>query len=201
MEFKGSVMSLGSSCCVAAMLSNLGIRESGALDWVRNEDGIKGVTNAFSGALELALKCGRYTFTTWRKPNEFGVDTTIPVPKWEGMIFSNLKLYELTTHWYLDKITKLREFASQGGLFVYYPFKSEDVNEKSLFFLKCIFEESGLEMEDQLLVLPNRAYDDYYGVNTKECKLACTMDLENRIQDYFGFVPPKRKDFNPNILK
>lgn len=196
MKFKGSVMSLGSSCAVAAILSNFGIRESGVLDWVRNERGITAVADVFSGALTKSLERGSWDYTTWRKPNKDLIDVTVTVPHWNGLKFINHTDEELSNPLMIDRVNKIREFASQGGLFVYLPRKTEIMSDKDMFFLRCIFEESGLKLEDQLLVLSDWCYYEYF-TRDEEYKRKCMEIFKKEFESYFGFFPPKREDYKP----
>lgn len=199
-KFKGSVMSIGSDCSVGTMLSYLGIRESGALDWVDNLSGMLGIADVFSGALENAIINNslewvtRVIRTSKDEPEKLGT-----ICAYHGLEFVH---HDFNDYYdkeeVLDLIKKTKEFALQDGKFVYLP--SIDETEDDLnceWLVQRWFEDNSLDFDNQVLILPKERFSKFFGGNII-AREELAQELANRIKDKFGEqYLIKREDYRP----
>lgn len=207
-NFKGSVMSLGSDCSIADMLSYIGVRESGALDWVDNQSGLGLVADVFSGALTQALKTRAFDWVTRIVTNKEGKECVDCCAHYHGADFIHDDFrdpIQVSDQIYMND--KTIAFAKQGGFFVY--FQNDDDNYKDyLPLVERWFEENELSFKEQVLVLKPYFFTQfnrlgkrsYFQLSVEERIKACE-ELENRMKSHFHlFELKKREDFVPNKM-
>lgn len=182
-------MSAGSRCCIAEMLSILGYREAGCLDWADCKD-INGFIEAVLGVHYHLLLNRRY---------DLGVDD---IQDGLGMksfpVIHNVDyIHEPTvvTPKLIMRAKAIMEWFNEKRPFVYIMGRNEDLNDSSWEKFNTLLETHEYPREN-FLIIKDTSYIDWYGKDiTERRKMLNTFD--DTLKTYFGSKLKLRSDYNP----
>lgn len=199
-QFKGSIMSLGSDCSIADMLSYIGVRESGALDWVDNQSGFGLIADVFSGAFSQALRTRAFDWVTRIVTNKDGKEEIGCCGHYHGADFIHDDFtdpIQVSDQVYMND--KTIAFAKQGGKFIYQKCLGDNFDDYVPLVQKW-FYQNNLDFHKQVLILEADWCDAYFGMSIEERIRTCER-LELKMKEYFNLEELKRRDdFIPNKM-
>lgn len=200
MNTKGTIMSGGSRCVVAEMLSILGFRESGILDWGNNTVGIRAFIDAVTGTTYHNLFCGSYQYHTDNIDDEIKSYALLDGVEYyhetnDFHYLDNLRIFPKNKpSKILKRAERIVNWFSDGKPFVYLVGK----DEKASGYWWDVFDKLVAEQypTENILLISDNEFHEWYGRDWEGQGRLLIKFYKDLLEYFPKEVLTKRSDYN-----